>query len=149
MCCGQSPDQLTICVGEAVKLVLLLADLLLNPLDAVHRASILCDFRDQRLIANLYEGLIGLVSEAVVAVEAEQLLICIIRCGAMITNGGCMNITLVDDSPFIHAPPCHRVHSHANFDPLGCGDASSASDRDVERDVVLSAVTDEAVGSGG
>jgi hypothetical protein len=44
---GQPPDQLTICVGEAVKLVLLLADLSLDLLDAVHRVSVPRDFCSQ------------------------------------------------------------------------------------------------------
>jgi hypothetical protein len=146
---GQSPDRLTICVGKAVKLVLLFADLPLNPLDAVHHAPVPRDFCDQRLIADLYEGLVDLVSEAVVAAEVEQLLVCIIRSRAVVVIGSGMDITLVHHSSLVHAPPHYRIHSHTNLDPLGCGDASPVGGWDTERDVVLSAVADETIGSGG
>jgi hypothetical protein len=146
---GQSSDRLTIHVGEAVKLILLLADLPLNPLDAVHHTSVPHDFRDQRLIANLYKGLVNFVMEVVVAAEAEQLLVRIIRGRAVVVIRSGVDVTLVHHSSLVHASPHHGIHAHTNLDPLGCGDTSSIGGWDTERDVVLSAVADEAVWSGG
>jgi hypothetical protein len=97
----------------------------------------------------LYEGLVNFMAEVIVAAEAEQLLIGVIRCRTVVVIRGGMDITLVDDSPSVHATPYHRIHSHTDLDPLGCGDSSSVSSGDAKRDIVLSVVTDEAVGSGG
>jgi hypothetical protein len=97
----------------------------------------------------LFEGFIDLVTKSVVTAEAEQLLIGVIRCGAVVVIGSSMDITLVCNSSFVHAAPCHWVHSHADLDPLGWGDTSSISGRDAERDIVLSAIADKAIGSGG
>jgi hypothetical protein len=96
-----------------------------------------------------YEGLVNLMAEVIVAADAEQLLVGVIRCGAMVMVRSGVDITLVYNSPFVHAAPCHGIHSHVYLDPLGHGDALSVSGRDAERDVVLSAVADEAVWSGG
>jgi hypothetical protein len=145
----QPSDRLTICIGETVKLVLFVVDFLLNPLNAVHRASVPRDLCGQRLIANLYEGFVNFVTEAVVAADVEQLLVGVIRGRAVVVVRGGVDITLIYNSPFIHAAPRRGVHSHAHLDPLGCGDSLPVSSGDAERDVVLPAVADEAVGSGG
>jgi hypothetical protein len=67
----------------------------------------------------------------------------------MVVIGSGVDVTLVYYSSFVHASPHHRIHSHTNLDPLGCGNTLSIGGRDTEGDVVLSAVADEAVGSGG
>jgi hypothetical protein len=97
----------------------------------------------------LYEGLVNLMTEVVVAADAEQLLVGVIRGRAVVMVRGGVDITLIYNSPFIHAAPRRGVHSHAHLDPLGSGDSSSVSSGDAERDVVLSVVTDETVRSGG
>jgi hypothetical protein len=105
--------------------------------------------RYQRLVANLHEGFVDFVTKPVVAAESEQLLVRIIRRGTVIVIGGSVDFTLVDHSSLVHAPPYHGVHSHPNLNPLGCGNAPSVGSGDMERDVVLSVIADEAVGSGG
>jgi hypothetical protein len=52
-----------------------------------------------------------------------------------VIRGG-VDITLVDHSPFVHAPPHYGVQPHANLDPLGCGDPSSVGSGNSEGDVV-------------
>jgi hypothetical protein len=146
---SQPSDRLTVRVGEAVKFVFFFTDLPLNPLDAIHRASVPRDLRDQRLVADLHEGFVDFVTKPVVAAEAEQLLIRIIRRGTVVVIRGGVNFTLVYHSSLVHTPPYYRVHSHPNPDPLGFGDALSVGSGDTEGDVVLPAIADKAVGSGG
>jgi hypothetical protein len=89
------------------------------------------------------------MTEVVVAADAEQLLVGVIRSGAMVAIRSCVDITLVHDSAFIRTPPYGGIHSHAHSNPLGWGNTVSISRGDAEGDVVLSAVANEAIGSGG
>jgi hypothetical protein len=102
-----------ISVCEAVQLVLLVSNLLLDPLHAVHRSVIprdLCTVSDLSPICS--ESLVDLVTKPVVAVEAEQLLIGVIRCGAEVTNGSACT------SPWYTTPPLY-MHPHAvGFTPM-------------------------------
>jgi hypothetical protein len=102
---GQSSDQLTVGVHEAIQLVLLVSNLFLDSLHAVHRPVIPRDLRVERLVADLLKSLVNLVTKPVVAAEAEQLLVGVIGRGATIADGSGVNITLVHDSSFVHAPP--------------------------------------------
>jgi hypothetical protein len=138
-----------ICIGEAVQLVFLVADFLLNLLDAIHCSSESGHLSTQRLVANLFESLVNFVAKSVVAAESEQLLVGVIRRRAVVMIRGCVDITLVYNPSFIHAPPHRGVYSHAYFDPLGWGDAMSIGGRYAEWDVVGPPVAYEAVGSGG
>jgi hypothetical protein len=90
MCLSQPPDRLTISIGKAIQLILLLVDFLLDPLHAVHRVSVPSDFCGQRLVADLYEGFVDLLTEAVVAADVEQLLVGVIRRGTMVAVRGCI-----------------------------------------------------------
>jgi hypothetical protein len=145
----QPSDRLMVSIGETIQLVFFFADLPLNPLDAVHCASEVSDLGDQRLVAYLLEGFIDFMMESVVAAEAEQLFVGVIRRRAVIVVRSFVDITLVDDSPFVHATPHRRVHSHADFDPFGWGDASSVSGGNTEGYIVRSSVAYEAFRSGG
>jgi hypothetical protein len=149
MSLGQLPDRLAVSVREAVQLVLLVSNLFLDSLYSVHRPTVPHDLRVERLIANLFEGFVDLVTKSVVAAEAEQLLVGVNRCQAMLAIGSGVDITLVNDSPFVHAAPRRRIYSHTDLDPLGWGDASPISGGDMERDVVLPSVVYKAIGSGG
>jgi hypothetical protein len=97
----------------------------------------------------LFEGFVDLMTKSVVTAEVEQLLVVVVRHRAVIAIGSCMDITLVHDSPFIHATPRCRVHSHMDLDPLGWGNALPIGDGDTEGNVILPSVVYEAVGSGG
>jgi hypothetical protein len=149
MSLGQPPDGLTVSVREAVQLVLLVPNLFLDSLYSVHRSTVPRDLCVERLVPDLFEGLVDFMMKSVVAAEVEQLLVGVIRCRAMLAIGSGVDITLVYDSPFVHAAPRRGIYSHTDFDPLGWGDALPVSGGDTERDVVLPLVAYEAIGSGG
>jgi hypothetical protein len=89
------------------------------------------------------------MTKTIVATDAEQLLVGVIRGRTMIAIRGGVDITLVHDSPFVHTSPCDGVYSHANSNPFGRGSSSPTSNGDSKRDVVGSTVAYEAVRSGG
>jgi hypothetical protein len=149
MSLGQPPDGLAVSVHEAVQLVLLVPNLFLDLLYSVHHPTVPHDLRVEQLVSDLLEGFVDLMTKSVVAAEVEQLLIGVIRCRAMLAIGSGVDITLVNDSPFVHATPRCGIYSHTDLDPLGWGDASPVCGGDMERDVVLPSVAYEAMGSGG
>jgi hypothetical protein len=146
---GHPPNRLMVSVGKAVQLIFFVSDLLLYLLHAIHRPPEPCNLRTERLVTYLLEGFIDLVTKSVVTAEAEQLLVVVVRHRAVVTIGSCVDVTLVYDSPFVHATPRHRVHSHTDLDPLSWGDTSSISGEIPEGEVIRSLVVYETVGSGG
>jgi hypothetical protein len=138
-----------ISVGEAVQLILLLTDFFLDLLDAIHHIPESSYFCGQQLVADLHQGLVDFMTEAVVAANMEQLLVGVIRHRTMVVVRSCVDVTLVHDSPLVHTSPHRGIHAHVQSDPLGWGDAMSIDCGNVEWDVVESAVADKAFWSGG
>jgi hypothetical protein len=89
------------------------------------------------------------MSPCVITVEVPQLLMGVIRGGALVMTGCCMDFTLVYHSTFIHTSHDHQVYPHLYSYILGRCYSLSICGGDAERDIVVSYVVFKTIRSQG
>jgi hypothetical protein len=101
----ETMDALTIIAAVTVQLVLSLADLVLEPLHGIHRPMESQHLCEQRLVSDMFQRIIHLVSPCIIAAEVAQLLVGVIRDAVTAVMRGCgVYVTLVNRPPLYMHP---------------------------------------------